>query len=69
MMALQEVGISNGGLRLDLTSVSFVRCFQIIDGIECYFATPSRGSAEDKVLLFLTNVYGAHYVNNQVCCA
>jgi hypothetical protein len=38
----------------------------MIGGIECYVATPTVDYPKDKVLLFLTDVYGHIFHNAQV---
>ncbi|KAJ7114103.1 hypothetical protein C8R44DRAFT_796298 [Mycena epipterygia] len=37
-----------------------------IDGVKCYVATPTVDYPKDKVLLFLTDVFGLPLVNNQL---
>lgn len=38
-----------------------------IGGVECYVATPSVDYPKDKVILFLTDVFGIPLNNNKVC--
>jgi len=40
--------------------------FEKIAGIDCYIATPKGDYAKDKVVLFLTDVYGPQLVNAQL---
>ena len=39
-----------------------------IGGVECYVATPSVDYPKDKVLLYLSDVFGVSLVNSQVLC-
>lgn len=41
--------------------------YEQIAGIECYVATPAGGYTKDKVILFLTDVFGIPFINNRVC--
>lgn len=37
-----------------------------VGGIDCYVATPKGEYAKDKVVLFLTDVFGIPLINNKV---
>ena len=37
-----------------------------IGGIDCYVATPKGDYAKEKVVLFLTDVFGIPLINNRV---
>jgi len=37
-----------------------------INGVNCYIATPTTDYPKDKVLLFLTDVFGPQLINNQL---
>ncbi len=37
-----------------------------IGGVECYVATPTGEYPKDKVVLFLTDVFGIPLINNKV---
>ena len=41
---------------------------QKIAGIDCYVSTPTGEYPKDKVVLFLTDVFGIPLINNRVCC-
>jgi hypothetical protein len=47
---------------------NMARLFMVVSrgGVECYVATPTVSYPKDKVLLFLTDVYGHVLVNAQV---
>jgi hypothetical protein len=37
-----------------------------LGGVTCYVATPTGEYAKEKVLLFLPDVFGLQFINNQV---
>lgn len=39
--------------------------FEEIAGVNCYVATPTQDYPKDKVLLYLTDVFGVQLVNHQ----
>ena len=39
-----------------------------INGVDAYIATPEQDYPKDKVLLFLTDIFGMQLVNSQVRC-
>jgi hypothetical protein len=39
---------------------------EVIDGVQCYIATPTSDYAKDKVLLYFTDAFGIPLVNNRV---
>ncbi|KAJ7665611.1 alpha/beta-hydrolase [Mycena rosella] len=39
---------------------------ETIGGIECYVATPTVDYPKDKALLFLTDAFGPHFINNKI---
>jgi hypothetical protein len=41
---------------------------ETIGGIECYVATPTVDYPKDKVLLYITDVFGYAFVNCKVRC-
>jgi hypothetical protein len=40
---------------------------EVINGINCYVATPSCDYDQSKVLLYLTDIFGWSFVNHRVC--
>jgi len=40
--------------------------FEKISGVDCYVATPTGDYAKDKVVLFITDVFGPQLVNAQL---
>ena len=44
----------------------FTGVTQTIGGIECYVSTPTGDYPKDKVVLFLTDVFGIPLINNRV---
>lgn len=48
-----------------ITGDVLVGGFEEIGGVRCYVATPSVDYPKDKVVLFLTDVYGIDLVNSQ----
>ncbi|KAJ7085881.1 hypothetical protein C8R44DRAFT_651088, partial [Mycena epipterygia] len=40
--------------------------FETIRGVECYVATPTIDYSKDKVLLYITNMFGFAFVNCKV---
>ena len=42
--------------------------FEELGGIRTYISTPSIDYPKDKVLLYLTDIFGPDLVNHQVCC-
>ena len=37
-----------------------------LGGVECYVATPAVEYPKDKAVLFLSDIFGAHFINAQV---
>ena len=42
--------------------------FEELGGIRTYISIPSIDYPKDKVLLYLTDIFGPDLVNHQVCC-
>lgn len=51
---------------ITLYSDRFTGKIEQIGGVECYVATPTGDYPKDKVILFLTDVFGIPLPNNKV---
>jgi hypothetical protein len=40
--------------------------YETINGVRCYVASPKGDYAKDKVVLFLTDIFGLELINNRV---
>ena len=54
-------------IHTEMRSTTLVGTIAQIDGVECYVATPQADYPKDKVILFLTDVFGIPLINNRVC--
>ena len=61
------VGVLNHSFTTDDVPFSSQGTIKEFGGIQCYISTPEGDYAKDKVVVYLSDVFGIPLKNNKVC--